>query len=479
MEVGPLLKKYGIPLGLPMLGIHLDRTLAVSLSRQLVEALRHRIMRGEIQEEEALPASRTLAESLAISRSVVVEAYEQLQAEGYIEGRRGSGCYVAPGVRIQPCLSTPPPPVDPPPESNQAAIAFTTGLPALDLVPWHAWGKALKEAAPRLARSGYGDPEGLPDLREALAAYLYRARGIRVTATDVMVTSGTTQALSLLTGICCNSRRGVVVEDPCHGAMQNLLRVAGIPMHPCPVDPQGLRVDAWPAPEAGLLYVTPSHQFPLGGVLPAPRRAQLSTWARHHGVRILEDDYDSEFRYEGPPLLPLRETDPDSVAFIGTFSKTFSPALRLGYAVLPPGLQADWRIRKHHSDIHNPLVEQAAMADFLASGRMEHHIHRMRKIYATRRNALLEALTSHFKDRVIIQGAAAGLHLVASFPGISFTPECMAHLQTTGVTVTPVSRYAMQQPGAYETCILLGYGHLEVKRIREGVRRLARGLERS
>ena len=361
-----------------MLGIHLDRAASQTMSRQLTDALRQRIRSGSLAGGARLPSTRSLSEDLCISRSVAVEAYEQLQAEGYLEGRRGAGCYVCQGVRIDA------PPLGPKPSRPQAVvlprgcISFDTGLPALSLIPWDAWGRALKEAAPRLARSGYGEPEGLPELREALASYLYRARGVDVQAEDVLVTSGSTQALSLLAALCCSPRKVAFIEDPCHLAMRELLRATGVPALPLPVDEQGLRVDCLPT-GGGMVYVTPSHQFPLGGVLPATRRVQLVAWARERGMLILEDDYDGEFRHEGPPLEPLRESSPGSVAFASTFSKTFSPALRLGCLVLPPTLRSAWRERKRYSDIHTPILEQAAMASFLDSGRLEHHIHRMRK----------------------------------------------------------------------------------------------------
>ena len=462
-----------------MLGIALDRASSLALGWQLAEALRSRIRSGALPGGTRLPATRPLAEALSISRTVAVEAYEQLQAEGYIEGRKGSGCFVCPGARIEerPREAKPNPP--PAPGLPRGCISFGTGLPALDLVPWDAWGRALREAAPRLAHSGYGEPEGLPELREALASYLYRARGLHVSAEDVFITSGTTQALSILAGLRCSPEAGALIEDPCHQAMRGLLAVAGIPVLPHPVDACGLQVDALPEWGPGLVYVTPSHQFPLGGVLPAPRRARLVAWARARGTLVLEDDYDGEFRYGGPPLLPLRESDPEGVAFLGTFSKTFSPALRLGYVVLPSALRAEWRQRKHFSDVHSPLLEQAALARFLASGRLEHHIHRMRKVYASRREALLEALASAFRDRVCVCGTAAGIHVSVRVPGASFTPALLERLRTAGVAVFPVGAHALRDPGAYRDTVLLGYGHLDGRKIREGIRRLAAGLARS
>ena len=334
----------------------------------------------------------------------------------------------------------------------------------------------MKEAAPQLARVGYGEPEGLPELREQLSAYLFRARGLRADPEEVFVTSGSTQALALLTGLCCTAQAGAIIEDPCHLAMRRLLAAAGAPILPHPVDGQGLRVATLPEAAAGLVYVTPSHQFPLGGVLPAARRSQLVAWARSRRALVLEDDYDGEFRYGGQPLLPLRESDPEGVAYVGTLSKTFSPALRLGWVILPSGLRARWREAKQWSDVHSSLPEQAALARFLASGRLEQHIHRMRKVYRARREALMEALARAFPGRVEVCGAAAGIHLAARFPGVAFTPGRLDRLRLAGVQVTPVCAHALGAPQDYRDTVLLGYGNLDEQRISAGIRRLREAL---
>ncbi len=460
-----------------MLGLTLDPTSRHALGRQLAEALRGRIRSGELRGGERIPSSRALALALGVSRTVVVEALEQLQAEGFLEGRRGSGHYVCAGSGVpKPRRLAPAPPQSPVKATRPGGIAFHTGLPALDLIPWAAWGQALKREAPRLSRGGYGDAEGLTELREALADHLYRTRGLRAGPEAIFITSGTTQALSILTAMACGRRRSALLEDPCHQGLRHQLEAMGVPIRPVPVDGQGLKVDALTTPQAGLVYVTPSHQFPLGGVLPAPRRAQLVAWARSHGVLVLEDDYDGEFRYDGPPLPPLRESDPETVATLGTFSKSFAPALRLGYVVLPEGLREGWTARKRFTDVHTPLIEQAAMAQFIRSGRLERHLHRMRKVYAERRLALLDALASSFQDRARVEGASAGLHMAVRFPGMAFTVPLMARLHAAGVDLTPLSAHAIQNPRACRDTLLLGYGNLQPRDIQEGVRRMKQVL---
>jgi GntR family transcriptional regulator/MocR family aminotransferase len=459
-----------------VLGLTLDRTSPPSFGRQLAEGLRLRIRSGDLAEGVRLPSTRRLAEGLGVSRTVAVEAYEQLQAEGYLEGRRGSGCYVAAGVRV---ASRPAPARPAPAQERPAArdlIAFTTGLPALDRVPWDAWGRALQEASPVLARMGYGEPEGLPELREQLSSYLYRARGLRAAPEDLLVVSGSTQALALVAGLCCGPRAGALIEDPCHLAMRKLLAARGAAILPHPVDAQGLAVDSLPDGAVGLVYITPSHQFPLGGVLPAARRARLLAWAGARGALVLEDDYDGEFRYGGQPLPPLRESDPEGVAYVGTLSKSLAPGIRLGWVVLPSWLRQRWREAKYYSDIHSPLLEQAALARFLASGRLEQHVHRMRKLYRRRREVLLEELARAFPGRHEVGGDAAGIHLAARFPGVAFTPARLQRLRAAGVAVTPVADHALAAPAAYLDTVLLGYGNLDEDRIREGVRRLAGAL---
>jgi GntR family transcriptional regulator / MocR family aminotransferase len=461
-----------------VLGMVLDRDSPRPLGRQLCDALRCRMVSGALAAGSRLPSTRELAAQLGLSRTLVLDAFEQLAAEGYLAGRRGSGSYVRAGVAIapRPPAASGPRPVIVAPDRD--LVDFRTGLPALDLFPRENWARALREAARRLPRQsyGYGDPEGLPALREATAAYLYRARGVRASAGDLVIASGSTQTLALLTRIRCCAERGAVLENPCHRAASALLRREGVPVVPVEVDAQGLDTARLPRARTALAYVTPSHQFPLGTVLSALRRAELIAWARSRGALILEDDYDGEYRYGGPPLLPLRESDPGRVAYAGTFSKVFSPAIRLGYAILPASVREDWRFLKMHSDVHSSLVEQAAMAAFVASGRLERHIHRMRRAYAVRRAVLLEELQSTFGSRCQIGGEASGLHVAVRFPGRSFDAGTVEKIRSAGARVYPATEHALRPVDGLEEVVLLGYGALDERALRRGVQAMASGL---
>lgn len=463
-----------------MLGIVLDRDSPRPLGRQLCDALRSRIISGELAARTRLPSTRELAVQLGLSRTLVLDAFEQLAAEGYLAGRRGSGSYVSTGVAIaqRPVAGVKPSPVATAPDPH--LVDFRTGLPALDRFPREAWARALRDAARHLPQRsyGYGDPEGLPALREAASAYLYRARGVRAPAEDLVITSGSTQTLAILARIRCSRERGAVLENPCHCAASELLRRERVPVTPVGVDEHGLDTAQLPKAGAALVYVTPSHQFPLGMVLPAWRRAELVTWARTRSALILEDDYDGEYRYTGSPLLPLRESDPGRVVYAGTFSKVFSPGIRLGYAILPPAVRADWRFYKMHNDVHSSIVEQAAMAAFMASGKLERHIHRMRRVYAARRTALLEELQEVFGSGCQVSGEASGLHLAVRFDGVCFDTQTVAKIHAAGAKVYPATEHALRPVPGLEEVVLLGYGALDERTIRRGVRALASGLGR-
>jgi GntR family transcriptional regulator/MocR family aminotransferase len=485
-----LIVSNGAASGGKVLGIVLDRSSRKTLGRQLCEQLRSAILSGQLEGGTRLPSTRELCEDLRVSRNLVLEAYDQLRAEGFIEGRSGSGSYVAPGVLLPGALpSAPSPALEG--SSSRGSIAhrdtidFRTGLPALEYFPQETWARLLGDAARHLPERSfdYGPPEGLPALREAVSAYLFRARGVRASPEDVVITSGTTQTLQLITKIVCGHDGGVVLEDPSHRGYSELLLKDDIPIVPVGVDELGLCPESLPTAGARLVYTTPSHQFPLGMILPAARRAALISWARKHDALVVEDDYDGEFRYDGAPILPLRELDPGRVVYAGSFSKIFSPAIRLGYAIIPPSLREDWRFFKRHADVHSSTIEQAALASYLSSGRLERHILRMRKVYSFRRAALLDAIERRFGSDCEVGGAAAGLHATirVRYQGdsdshrewVRFDAALIARIATAGVRVYPASAHALGAAGDLDIVALFGYAHLEESRIEEGIGRLA------
>lgn len=232
---------------------------------------------------------------------------------------------------------------------------------------------------------GYTGPAGLPALRAEIASWSLRSRGLTVLSQNIFVTAGATQALHLLAELLCVEGREIIVEDPCHSGMPRVLEQHGGHIRPVPVDHQGLQTENLHGKQACAVYVTPSHQFPLGGILPAGRRTELIRFARENDLYLIEDDYDSEFRYSGPPVAPLCSMDPARVIYVGTFSKILFPALRIGYVILPPDLHSSWRQLRTYADVQNPPFEQAALAEYLRTRKLDRHVREMRRIYGHRR----------------------------------------------------------------------------------------------
>jgi Transcriptional regulators containing a DNA-binding HTH domain and an aminotransferase domain (MocR family) and their eukaryotic orthologs len=472
------------------------------MGSQLCDQLRSLIVSGRLGPGERLPSTRELATDLGISRSLALEAFEQLEAEGYIEGQRGSGSYVRPGAAIASrrirrggvaSLSSRPAArakgasqEASPLAASPDAVDFRPGRPELRDFPREAWARALAEAARTLPDSafGYSDGAGLSELREEAAAFLFRSRGLSLDPEDLFITSGISQALGMASRfLLCGPLSRVILENPCQPALSGLLAREGRSLFAANVDDEGMDPESLPRDKAALAFVTPSHQYPLGPVLSAPRRSGLVEWARATDSIIFEDDFDGDFRYGGAPLQPLRELDPSRVLYAGSFSKSFSPGLRLGYAIVPPRLREGWRACRELADIHSSAFTQAAMASFLASGAYERHVAKMRKVYAERRAAMLAALAERFGDAATVLGSAAGLHVAVRFratrgPAPRFDERSVSRIASLGAIVYPLSRYAFSPYPHAENSLLLGYGHLEPEQIQRGVAALADALGR-
>ncbi|MNM05262.1 HTH-type transcriptional regulatory protein GabR [compost metagenome] len=458
--------------------ITIDKHSGLSLSRQIYGAIRSRILRGEPAAGDKLPSTRELSSQLGVSRNTVLEAYELLLAEGFLASRSGSGTYVAQGAVMKDAPLDPfsghrhrqssPVPVTASPDAGRregrAVISFRTGLPEIGHFPRRTWGDLLRTAAldlPDLA-FGYGDPAGEPQLRDALSRYLLQSRGVCVPAGGLAITSGAVQGIQLAARLLLQPGDEALIEEPTNAELKSILASTGAVLLGVPVDDYGLVTEALPRPgRSSLIYVTPSHQFPLGGILPIQRRIELIRYARETGSFIIEDDYDSEFRFDGAPVHSLQSLAPERVFYIGTFSKIMFPALRVGYAVIPPAFFERFVALKKLADYHTPVLEQIALARFIEERKLHTHIFRMRKIYRDRRNALLESLETHFPDRHRILGKAAGLHLTVELR----TPLPDALPQLLGQEGV----FASQIPGQR---LVLGYGHLEKDEIAEGIRRI-------
>ncbi|MBD1381491.1 MocR-like pyridoxine biosynthesis transcription factor PdxR [Metabacillus arenae] len=465
-----------------MLWIPIDRSMDIPLIRQVYEQIRTRILHGELSAGDCLPPTRELASNLGTSRNVVVEAYDQLLSEGYIEGRQGSGTYVAEGAYLDQQKKT-----DflsffdmhQLIEDTNEIIDFRSGLPALDMFPRNTWGQISKQVCSDTSHSifGYGYPEGRMELRHILSRYLKRTRGVHCHPDQLVITSGATQALSLIANLFLSQGEEVMIEDPITHEIQTIFTSPGSTLYPIPVDEQGMKTDLIPPnKKPKFIFVTPSHQFPLGETLPIQRRIQLIQFARKADCFIVEDDYDSEFRYQGSPINSLQGLDPDRVVYIGTFSKILSPALRLGYLILPPSLTKQCKDLKWFTDLHTPSLEQLTIARFIDEGHLERHIRKMKKIYKTRRDHLKKCLTEEFGDKVKILGDSTGLHLIAEFKNIEFTDQKVKNiLERHKIKIYLVELHTIKK-GMHQNKIILGYGNLTIDKIKEGIQRLKQAL---
>jgi len=459
-----------------MLFLEIDRSSCRPLSNQICCALRSRILSGELTEGVRLPSTRSLSLELHVSRNTVLTTYDMLTSEGLTVSKSGSGVYVSPLAAHLP--------VQKPASRNGKAgsaslsadsvpsdcINFDSGLPALALFPRGKWNRAVSRAffsAPDSAL-GYDDPQGRPELRERIAAWLAQTRGVRYSADQVLITSGAKQGLTLIAKCLLHSSSTVLMEDPCNANIRQIVSYHTDRILPVPVDAEGLRTDLLPqSGSPALIFTTPSRQFPMGGVLPISRRIELIDYAKRHDSLIVEDDYDSEFRYDGAPVRALFELDDSHVIYVGTFSKVLFPSLRLGYLVLPQPLVASFTEWKRLLDHHSNSVFQLALAQWIESGDLDRHISHMKKIYTRRRQEMLSLLEELFPGQVSIFGDASGLHLVAGFSGASFLPELVDLIRQSGVYAVPVSRHTML--GGHESQLILGFAQLEPSEMRRGL----------
>lgn len=451
-----------------MLGIELNRKSELQLWRQIYQALKELMLSGKLKSGEAMPSTRELARELNVSRNTVCGAYDLLISEGFIISHPGAPTRVSDGL----CIESIEPPLSHKIIYNTAvSVSFRTGRPDLSLFPRFLWQQLLHKATEELPLEafGYTGPQGLPELRGEIAAWLFRNRGLKVSPNDIFITAGATHGLHLIADMLCGNGKQILMEDPCHIGMLGTFINKGCSIVPIPVDADGLQTDyLLKCKSIGPIYVTPSHQFPLGGILPASRRAMLIRFARENDIFIIEDDYDGEFRYSGEPVAPLYTMDPHRVIYVGTFSKAVFPALRIGYVILPHSLQSLWRDLRTHTDVQNPSFEQAALAEFLKTRKFDRHVQKMRKIYGQRRHILLESLEEAFGREWIAYGDSAGLHVAIDFPGMRFDEAFKKRCLKNGLYITPVESHCIEK-GHHQSKLLIGYGHLEPDVIRNGV----------
>jgi GntR family transcriptional regulator/MocR family aminotransferase len=468
------------------------RDSAMPLHRQIYDEWRRGILAGRFGPGERVPSTRDLAAALEVSRTTVTAAYDQLTAEGYLESQRGSGTFVCRdlpddalrpshrverlptparsvrlsryGRRLEPVIRRSP--------SAPGVINLSPSSPDADHFPFRLWRRLLHRHLRHLTPSvlGYSANEaGHERLRREIALYVMRSRAVHCSPDDVIVVNGSQQALDLCARVLVDPGDEVALEHPGYQGARQLFAAHGARLRPVRVTADGIAVRDLPE-RARLVYVTPSHQFPTGVSMSLARRLELLDWARRRRVAIIEDDYDSEYRYSGAPLPALQGlAGAVPVIYVGTFSNVMFPGLRIGYLIVPPSLVEPFARAKWHADRHTTLLEQAALADFLHDGHLERHVRRMRRLYKRRRDTLIDALEAHFGDGVEVTGDAAGLHVVVRFRSNSVAGSA----RRNGVQLASTSPYYLSHAPANE--YILRFAAVGERALREGVKRLAGG----
>ena len=478
--------------------IALDPRRKIPMYRQLYDWFRRAILDGKLRPGQRVPSTRALAAELKVSRIPVSGAYEQLQAEGYFETFIGAGTCVArsipeealrtAGGKIRNTSRQISRSKAPRRVARRVALmrmpaqswldnlgAFRVSLPALEHFPIGIWSKLVARHSrnPPKGVMAYHDAMGALSFREVIAEYLGAVRGVRCQASQIMVTTGSQQGLQLSAHVLLDPNDRVWIEEPGYHGARHALISAGAQLIPVPVDHEGLNVEEGirHCRKARAVYITPSHQYPLGMTMSATRRMLLLNWAVRYGSWIIEDDYDSEYRFGERPIASLQGADMDArVIYIGTFNKVVFPALRLGYIVVPKDLVPAFAIARDAADVFSSTLYQAVMTDFIREGHFARHIRRMRVLYKQRRTALVEEIRKQMGDKLEAVGAEAGMHLVALLlPGVNDVVVSKRAAQL-GISAMPLSACCLKPP--IRGGLILGYGGTDAQQIHDGVRKL-------
>lgn len=481
--------------------IVLDENSRVPIYRQIYETVRRAILSGEFFPGKLLPPTRFLAKQLNISRMTVINGYDQLTAEGYIESKKGGGTFVA--------LHLPEDFLQTLPvgkgtgkntfsdrknkfsrygemifnesadvlENNRATpiIPFQHGLAAVDKFPFDVWNKLMTKACQTLSvgNFSYGDAAGFYPLREAIAAHLKSVRAVNCVPEQVIITCGAQQAFDLIGRIFLEKKSEVFIEDPCYPGAKQAFEIFGAKLVPVPVDDYGFNLEAGikSSSKARLAYLTPSHQFPLGATMPLDRRLQILEWAQRQNAWIIEDDYDSEFRYEGRPLPSLQGLDAyNRVLYVGTFSKTVFPALKLGCLVVPPDLVEIFTAARVLSGAVSPVMEQATLAEFIVEGHFTRHLRRMRRMYESRKEILTFEIKKHLADKLSVQETNSGMHIIGWLSEKINDQKIVAEAARKKIKLSAVSAHFLTESKKHG--LIFGYAAFDEKQIKNGIKKL-------
>jgi GntR family transcriptional regulator/MocR family aminotransferase len=462
------------------------------LFRQVYLGLRKAILEGTFRADNRLPSTRDLADQLGISRTVALMAYDQLLAEGFVTGRGGSGTYVANDFSPSRLITSKKSIKFRLSSFGSAAediagnlnvsgrklhsyrydFAFGRSESDIETFPFETWRRILTRRARKapVFELDYGPAAGSLALREAICSHLRRSRAVACEPADVIVVNGSQQGLDLVARVLLERGDRVAIENPSYQGTREILLAAGVRLLPVPVDRDGLNPARLPG-DARICFVTPSHQFPTGAILPLTRRLALLEWTKRKNAVIVEDDYDGEFRYEGQPLESLQGLDAEGrIIYVGTFSRTVFPALRVGYLIVPKSLTAAFTAAKWLNDQHSATLEQQTLAEFIATGGYERHLRRVRRRNTARRAALLDAIQKYLGERVEVTGDGAGAHVVLWPRKRVSEEEIISSAASRGVGIYGISQYYLTQ--APRPGFMLGYSRMREGEIREGIRRL-------
>ena len=466
-----------------MIWINIDKTKNVSLTKQIFEQIRSKILKKELVPGEKLPSTRKLASELNVSRNIILTVYDQLNAEGYLDTHNGSGTYIATGTfltnyidsykhdsnkKINKKKTLP----------NNKIISFEIGIPDLKSFPIIIWSKLIKEASLDITEKelNYPDIKGFYKLRSELAKYLLKTKGIVCNSEQIIIISGSIHAFFILGELFKTSNKSIIIEDPSYMSIYKIFDKLEFNIIPISVDEMGINTDLILGKEKiGSILVTPSHQYPSGSVLPIQRRIKLIEFAQKNQIYIIENDYDSEFRYTSPPINSLHLLDPERVIHIGTFSETLFPSLRLGYMVLPVKLIEKVCEIKSIFGLYTSTIKQIALSNFISKGHFELHVAKMKKKYQKKNELLKNILKNYFGKDIEISGDSTGLYLVIEFKNIKLNNVMMNKIHKQDVKVERIKNHSINN-SEYDNKILLGYGNLSMDKILEGIKRIKKAL---
>lgn len=455
--------------------INIDREARVSLWKQLYMYYKESILSGALKSNDKLPSTRELSKDLNIARNVVLDCYEQLMAEGYVYTKSCSGTYISEGIRFQKIKIRTESHFNKS-DSDIEKISFRTGIPDLDNIPVNKWAQVYKESILNIevTQMDYQNTFGSYELRSELSSYLERVRGVSASPDNILITNGAAQAFSLLCQLV-EDHEYVLVENPLSYGILHTLESNQVTMKSIRVDEYGMVTSELPKQPPKLIFTTPSHQFPTGVVLPINRRIEMIKYAQKHETYIVEDDYDSEFRFDGNPIQSMQYLDPEKVIYVGTFSKTLMPALRIGYMVLPNKLLRKIEAIKYAADLHSPNFEQIALAKFIETGLFDRHVSKMRRLYFKKRNYLIKCIEKEFGERVTITGAQAGMHFAATFKDVTFDKALMNKIGEKNIEITAMNKHYISDNSVspIDNTLIFGYGNTKMEQMEKGIRLLA------